>query len=264
MVPSIFFSSCVLPCCLSGTRNDPRRRSLLEYDADCDANAGIIRVAQVIPIADVINVNVVGVVPPYRPGLNKSEPKATVLKARIPANHRWAADSELVPAAKIGMEALVRYASAASGAEPQCRHRALPLFFSRTPLGALLLWPAPLLCLLLVLALLHRFALLGSLSILLLSRLGLLLLMLSRLRRVTLLGMLLSGPRLLRLLLVLCILCVAAPLGLLSPLLLHGFGLLALLVMSSLLRGTSLLRFLGRLGFLFVLVLLRVDRSRDS
>jgi hypothetical protein len=127
----------------------------------------------------------------------------------------------------------------------------------------LLLWPTPLLNLLLVLALLHRFGLLRLLDMLFNRPRLLRLLVLFLLRRVALLGMLLSRFRLLLLLLVLCLLCVAAPLGLLSTLLLGGFGLLRLLVMSSLSRGTAL-RFLGRLGILFVLIFLRVGRSRDS
>ena len=120
---------------LDGIALDER---LVHVDRECNANAGIERVTQVIPAIDVIYVNVVGVVPTYRPRLNKSEPKAAVLKARISANHPWTADAESMPAPKIGTEPVVRYATAASGTEPQCWRCALPLHFGRTPLSMLL------------------------------------------------------------------------------------------------------------------------------
>jgi len=116
----------------------------LEHDANGNPRAGIRRVTQVISVTDVININVIGVVPTRRPRLDESEPIAAILKARISANHPGTLDAEFVPSAKIGTEAIVGYTTSASGTEPQCRHRALSLLFGRTPLSMLpwLLWLA--------------------------------------------------------------------------------------------------------------------------
>ncbi len=100
----------------------------LHHDADGNANAGIIRVVQKIPAIFGINVNVVGVVPTIRPRLNKTEPKAAVLEARISIDHPWTADAKSMLAPKMGTEAIVRYAPFASGAEPQRRFGSLSGF----------------------------------------------------------------------------------------------------------------------------------------
>ena len=97
-------------------------RERLQLNADGNLNAGIVRVAEVIPVADVVNVNVVGVIPTIRPRLNKTEPESAVLEARISANHHWTADAEFMLTAEIGTEARVRNAAIASHAEPQCWH----------------------------------------------------------------------------------------------------------------------------------------------
>ena len=55
----------------------------LEHHADGNLIAGIRRIAQVILTVDVVDVNVVGVIPAYRPRLNEAEPVAAVLEARI-------------------------------------------------------------------------------------------------------------------------------------------------------------------------------------
>jgi hypothetical protein len=212
----------------------------LEHDANGNPIAGIRRVTQVISVTDVININVIGVVPTCRPRLNKSEPIAAILKARISANHPGTLDAEFVPSAKIGTEAIIGYTSSASSTEPQCRHCALSLLFGRTPLSMLpwLLWLA------------FRLLLLLS-PLLMLLILGLLLWLPSR------------GPSLL------------LTLGLLFWL--PGCGLSLLLTLGLLLwlpsRGPSLLLLLFRLGFLllfgaliilFVLALLSVRGSKSS
>jgi len=48
---------------------------------DLDAYTGIKRVKQEIPAVDVVNVNLIGVIPVHRPRINKSEPIAAVLEA---------------------------------------------------------------------------------------------------------------------------------------------------------------------------------------
>ncbi len=212
----------------------------LEHDANGNLSAGIRRVTQVISITDIININIIGVVPTRRPRFDESEPIAAILKARISANHPGTLDAEFVPSAKIGTEAIVGYTSSASSTEPQCRHCALSLLFGRTPLSMLpwLLWLA------------FRLLLLLS-PLLMLLILGLLLWLPSR------------GPSLL------------LTLGLLFWL--PGCGLSLLLTLGLLLwlpsRGPSLLLLLFRLGFLllfgaliilFVLALLSVRGSKSS
>jgi hypothetical protein len=59
--------------------------STSQHDTDFDANTGIKRVKQVIPATDVVDVNVIGVMPAHRPRLNKSELIADVLEAGVPA-----------------------------------------------------------------------------------------------------------------------------------------------------------------------------------
>jgi len=98
---------------------------MLEDYADSKASAGIVRVEHVIPTIDVINIDVVGVVPAYRPRFNESEPIASILEPRIPADHNRIAHVKLVLPAKVGMEPLVGNSSAAPGAEAKRRLRAL-------------------------------------------------------------------------------------------------------------------------------------------
>ena len=69
------------------------------------------RVIQEIPSVNVVNVNVVGVVPAHGPGLSESEPVAAVLEARSPANYRGTVDAEHVGMTKVGTEAVIRYAA---------------------------------------------------------------------------------------------------------------------------------------------------------
>ena len=103
----------------------------LEHDRNSNSNAGIIRVVQVISAINIIDVNVVGVVPTFRPRLNKSEPITAVLEAGISINHLRTADMESMLAPKVGTEVGVRYAPIASRAESQCWLSALPGFILR-------------------------------------------------------------------------------------------------------------------------------------
>src|ERR1700735_1818155 len=213
----------------------------LEYDANPNAGARIIRIDQVIAAVDVINVDVVGVIPSYRPRILKSKPKAAVLEARKSANQHGFVDYERVFSAKVGAESIVRYTSAASGAESKCRLRPLSLFFFRSPLSMLsscLLAPF--------------FLIVGLSLLLLLCRLGLFFLprwvrlglffLLSRLSRY-----LLGGLSFRLGLFLLCRFCF----------LLCGFG-------CFLLRWLCLLLVLGRLWGFFLVLLLREGRNSGS
>src|SRR4029077_785825 len=57
------------------------RRLDLEHDANGNASLRIIRVEEVIVAIDVVNVNVIGVIPFHRPGIDESKPEAAVLEA---------------------------------------------------------------------------------------------------------------------------------------------------------------------------------------
>ena len=108
---------------------DHRAGRTLEHDADGEASAGIVGVVHVIPTIHVVNVDVVRVVPAYRPWFNEPKPIATIVEARISADQFWFADAEVVFTAKIGMETLVWNSTAAPGAEPEFRLRALSVLF---------------------------------------------------------------------------------------------------------------------------------------
>ena len=149
--------------------------STSQHDTNLDANTWIERIKQVIPATDVVDVNVIGVIPAHRPRLNKSERVAAILEARVTADDHWLVDHKHVSFTKIATEPIVRYATAAGGTEPQCRHSALPLLVGRTPLRWLLRRP------LIGLSLVYRFGLWllsGWLSLLLLLRYWLSLLLL--------------------------------------------------------------------------------------
>ena len=98
---------------------------MLENDADCKASAGKVWVEHVIPAIDVININVVSVVPAHRPRFNESKPIAAVLETRISADKNWIAHVELVLPTKVGMETLVGNSTVTPGAETELRLRAL-------------------------------------------------------------------------------------------------------------------------------------------
>jgi hypothetical protein len=88
-------------------------RKLLKYDANHDARSGIVRVIEEVFAINVVNVDVVGVIPFHRPRFIKSEPKAAVLEAGIPANQSGASNAKFVLAAKIGPEAIIWNSAAA-------------------------------------------------------------------------------------------------------------------------------------------------------
>ena len=98
---------------------------MLDHDADGEAGAGIVRVVHVIATVDIIDVDIIRVVPADWPWFNKSKPKAAVLEARISANQHRIAHVEVVPAAKTGPETVVWNSTAASGAEAKRRLCAL-------------------------------------------------------------------------------------------------------------------------------------------
>ena len=110
----------------------------LEHHGDRNASAGIGRVAQVIATIDVIDIDVIRVVPARGPRLNKSKPIATVLETRISADQPWAADAEFMLAPKVGTETIVRDPTCAPGTESQCRLGSLFLFLIRSSLSVLL------------------------------------------------------------------------------------------------------------------------------
>ena len=89
---------------------ESRLENCLEYDANANANVRIIRVDQVIAAIDVVNVDVVGVIPALRPRIVESKPKTTILEARKTADQHGLVDYEGVLPTKIGAEPVVRYA----------------------------------------------------------------------------------------------------------------------------------------------------------
>jgi len=220
----------------------------LDHDADSEARAGIVRVVHVISAVDVIDVDVIGVIPARRPGLNESKPKTAILKARIPADQDRVAHAEVVPAAKIGAEPVVRNPAAASGAQAKSRLRALRLHGLLCALGrvrtARLLLVSLLLLPVGMLLLFWRAVLLlfWGLSLLLLLMLWLLL------RSLGLLLMLRLLFRSLSLLLMLWLLFRSLSLLLMLRLLFRSLSLLLL--------GLSLFTLLRGLAFLFLLFFL--------
>lgn len=92
---------------------------MLERDANCNPRpARIPAVVQVIPIIQLCDVNIVGLVPVVLPVLrirvNDTDPIAAVLEARIPAHHHegLAVDAERVTAATVVAVVVVRNAVA--------------------------------------------------------------------------------------------------------------------------------------------------------
>ena len=75
----------------------------------------MVGVVHVISAVDVIDVDVVGVVPAIRPGFDKSEPKAVGLEARVSADQNRVAHVEHMLTAKMGTETVVRNSTAAPG-----------------------------------------------------------------------------------------------------------------------------------------------------
>jgi len=79
--------------------------------AECDANAGMPWVVQVIAAPDVFDINVVVVVPAGWPWLIESEPITVVLEAVVPLDHRGTDHAERVVMTKTGTVTVVRNAT---------------------------------------------------------------------------------------------------------------------------------------------------------
>ena len=77
----------------------------------CDANAGMPRVVQVIAASGVFDIHVVIAVPVGWPGLVVSEPIAIVLESVVPLDHPGTHHAERVVTAKMGPVMLVRDAA---------------------------------------------------------------------------------------------------------------------------------------------------------
>jgi len=241
--------------------NEPDQ--LLDHDSDGETRAGIVRVVHVIAAVHVIDVEVVGVVPVRRPGINETEPKAAVLEARVSADHNWVAHAEGVFTAEVGTETFVGNAGAAPGTEAKLRlsalrgHGLLGALGTTMRRGSLLLFVGLGLLLLFLLLLLLPLGLLLGLLLLLFVGLSLLLLGLG-LRLLFRLGLLFlfRGLGLLDLFLLL--------LGLGLRLLFRlGLFLLLRLSLFLLLRLSLLLLFRG-LGIFFLFLLACVGRNSKS
>ena len=86
---------------------------LLQPEAECNVDAGIHRIAQVIHAIDLDHINVLRVEPIAWPRVNESERIATVLEAAIPTVVALA-DAKRVFPAKIGLVTVVGNAATAS------------------------------------------------------------------------------------------------------------------------------------------------------
>jgi len=96
--------------------------SLLERNGHRDSNAGVHAIIEVVPIAGVVKIYIVGFVPSrrprFRPRINKRHPIAVVLEARIPAyeEQRKPADAEEVVTPEVVPKAVIRNSVAAIAA----------------------------------------------------------------------------------------------------------------------------------------------------
>lgn len=86
----------------------------LHRDADCDPNARVSAVEEVIAIVLIADIHIVRVIPVIvpisRPGIDHAEPIASVLEARVPTNYQEgkAADPEAMAGAKVSIEPRLR------------------------------------------------------------------------------------------------------------------------------------------------------------
>lgn len=90
----------------------------LERNRDCNPHAGVLAVVYVVPIIAVIDIDIVGFVPiwrpVFRPWIDKRDPITVVLEARVTAykEHRKAADAEEVFTPEVAPETVFRNAVA--------------------------------------------------------------------------------------------------------------------------------------------------------
>ena len=94
----------------------------LHRDADGNSNPGIPAVIHVVPVVDVRNIDVIGVIPVICPGprpwVNETNPIPPVLETRISTNHlvRKPVDSEPMLRPKVSTVSVVRDAITAVAA----------------------------------------------------------------------------------------------------------------------------------------------------
>ena len=127
----------------------------LHRDADCNANARVALVVEVVAVVDIADVDLVVVVPVVtpvgRPRVNDAQPVAVVLETRIAANHheRQALDPEPMIRSEIPAEAVVGNPIAVISAAllpgamirlPVCCPMLLPGSLLHTPLIRTLPW----------------------------------------------------------------------------------------------------------------------------
>ena len=85
-----------------------------ERDVDGDSDSGMATVIHVIPVSDVVHIDVVGFVPSarpvFRPRINETEPEAPVLESRVSVhdNYWGVANAKPVATAKMRTEAIIR------------------------------------------------------------------------------------------------------------------------------------------------------------
>lgn len=97
-------------------------RTSLQRDIDRNSATGIPAVVQVVAVVNVVYVDVIGVVPVispiFRPRINRTDPIALVLEARVSPDHQEGegVDSEPVAGPKVSTVPVVRDAVAAVAA----------------------------------------------------------------------------------------------------------------------------------------------------
>jgi hypothetical protein len=88
----------------------------LQRDVDCDCDSRMLSVEHVIPVIDVVHIDIVGSVPDGRPGfwarINHSKPEASELETWGTFDHHdwYVVHGEPVSPAKVSAEAIVRNA----------------------------------------------------------------------------------------------------------------------------------------------------------
>ena len=91
----------------------PHRVTTLHRDADRNSDGGISAVEQIIAIVNIVDVDVIGVIPVIRPvpwpWVNKTKPITTILEARISANDQegQALDSERMAWSEVPVKSVV-------------------------------------------------------------------------------------------------------------------------------------------------------------